>query len=69
MTEQIKIDFEKTIKTYSNINKCLDMIDIGGHALLRSAAKNFHSITAISKLFDYDDFIKNMTKNWSLISN
>jgi phosphoribosylaminoimidazolecarboxamide formyltransferase/IMP cyclohydrolase len=55
--------FEKTLMSSSNKKKCIEMIDIGGTTLLRSAAKNFNSITAISNINDYDIFIKNMKKN------
>ena len=45
--------FKKTIKIKENPEECIEMIDIGGPALLRSAAKNFKFITAISNIYDY----------------
>ena len=55
--------FEKIIRTNKNINECIEMIDIGGTALLRSAAKNFESITTVSSINDYEKFIKNLEFN------
>ena len=39
------------------------MIDIGGPALLRSAAKNYRSVTAICNINQYEEFITNMNNN------
>ena len=55
--------FEKIIKSKKNIDECIEMIDIGGPALLRSAAKNFTNVTAIEDINDYDLFIKNLNSN------
>jgi len=50
--------FEKIIKTTKKIDDCVEMIDIGGSTLLRSAAKNYENITTISSIDDYDSFIR-----------
>ena len=50
-------------KKSTNIDECVEMIDIGGPALLRSAAKNYNSITVISDINDYKLFIDNINKN------
>ncbi len=55
--------FEKFIKKNSDYEKCIEMIDIGGTALLRSAAKNHKSITVISDPKDYKKFINNIKLN------
>ena len=55
--------FNKFSKLNINFEKKLDMIDIGGPALLRSAAKNFKAITTVSSPQDYIGFINEMTKN------
>lgn len=55
--------FEKITQTTSNSSKCIEMIDIGGPALLRSASKNYKSITTISNINDYGVFIKNISSN------
>ena len=60
--------FEETAMTTSNKQKCIDMIDIGGVSLLRSAAKNFHYVTTISNIDDYPVFIKNFKKNFGKTS-
>ena len=56
--------FEKTIKSSKNNNdKAIEMIDIGGPALLRSAAKNYKYVTTISNPSDYKNLINNMKQN------
>jgi phosphoribosylaminoimidazolecarboxamide formyltransferase/IMP cyclohydrolase len=55
--------FEEMLKITSNYKKYIEMIDIGGSALLRSAAKNHNSITAICDTNDYKLLIKNLKKN------
>ena len=56
--------FEKTIKSHKNNNdKAIDMIDIGGPALLRSAAKNYKYVTTVSNPSDYKNLINNMKQN------
>ena len=55
--------FEKIIKSSQNSKECIEMIDIGGPTMLRSAAKNFNTITTISSITDYKKLIKNIEKN------
>ena len=55
--------FEKIIQITNNVSKCINMIDIGGPTLLRSAAKNYKSITTINSINDYRIFIKNISSN------
>ena len=55
--------FEKAINNNLNKKKCIEMIDIGGPALLRSAAKNYDSVTAICDINDYNAFIENINQN------
>ena len=56
--------FEKTIKSYKdNHDKAIEMIDIGGPALLRSAAKNYKYVTTVSNPSDYKNLINNMKQN------
>ena len=40
--------FEETINSGSNEEKCIENIDIGGPAMLRSAAKNHQFVTVVS---------------------
>ena len=55
--------FSDAIKLNKNLDKCIDMIDIGGSALLRSSAKNYESVTTISNIKDYKQFIDEMKRN------
>ena len=55
---------EKLKKNKDNI----EMIDIGGPALLRSAAKNYRSITAICNVNQYEEFITNNVPAGTIIS-
>ena len=55
--------FEEFVKKNSSVEDCINMIDIGGPTLLRSAAKNYKSITALCDPNDYNRFISNMNAN------
>ncbi len=48
--------------------KKIEMIDIGGPSLIRSASKNFASVTTICDKKFYDPFIKELTKNKGVTS-
>ena len=52
--------FNKTLKKTKDQNNIIEMIDIGGSALLRSSAKNFESVTTICETKDYTKFITNL---------
>jgi len=45
--------FEKQLNETNKFEKLIEYIDIGGSALLRSAAKNFNDVTVISNINDY----------------
>ena len=55
--------FEETINSDSNEEKCIENIDIGGPAMLRSAAKNHQFVTVVSNSNDYQDIISELDKN------
>ncbi len=55
--------FEETIKSQDNEEICIENIDIGGPAMLRSAAKNHKFVTVITDVTDYDKLIKEMQQN------
>ena len=55
--------FEETINSGSNEEKCIENIDIGGPAMLRSAAKNHQFVTVVSDTNDYQDIISELDKN------
>ena len=48
--------------------KKIEMIDIGGPSMIRSASKNFESVTTICDKKFYDPFIKELTKNKGVTS-
>ncbi len=54
--------FETTIKKTSNKEKIIENIDIGGPSMVRSAAKNFKSVTIITDKEDYSELIKELKK-------
>ena len=51
-----------------NFIESIELIDIGGVTLLRSAAKNFKHITAISDVKDFKNLEKNLKSNCGLTS-
>ena len=55
--------FEETINSDSNEEKCIENIDIGGPAMLRSAAKNHQFVAVITDTNDYQDIISELDKN------
>lgn len=54
--------FQKYFKN-KDINKVVEMIDIGGPSLLRAASKNFKFITPVVSTEDYHKLINNIKKN------
>ena len=54
--------FSKISKIKKNKNK-IEMIDIGGPSMIRSASKNFESVTTICEIKNYDLLIKQLEKN------
>ena len=55
--------FEKIIRTNKDTEECIEMIDIGGPALLRSSAKNFDFVTTITDINDYNLLDRNLSAN------
>ena len=55
--------FERIIKKTSDFSKCIEMIDIGGPALLRSSSKNYESVTTICDTKDYKSLIIELNSN------
>ena len=51
------------ISDKENPEKKIEMIDIGGPAMIRSASKNFESVTTVSDKKHYDALIKELEKN------
>ena len=52
--------FEKTVLNTRNENKIIENIDIGGPALVRSAAKNFKDVAVITSNYQLDNLIHEM---------
>ncbi|HOL48828.1 MAG TPA: bifunctional phosphoribosylaminoimidazolecarboxamide formyltransferase/IMP cyclohydrolase PurH, partial [bacterium] len=50
--------FVQIARKENEIDKLIEQIDIGGVALLRAAAKNFHNVIVLPDPKYYDEFIK-----------
>lgn len=56
--------FEETVaKADTTLEQAIEQIDIGGPSMLRSAAKNYRSVTVIVDPSDYTDVLENMGAN------
>jgi phosphoribosylaminoimidazolecarboxamide formyltransferase/IMP cyclohydrolase len=56
--------FEKTIaKPETTLEEAIEQIDIGGPSMLRSAAKNYRSVTVVVDPADYGDVLESMRDN------
>src|SRR5256714_2054786 len=56
--------FEKTIKKPDvTLGEAIENIDIGGPSMIRSAAKNYESVTVVVDPADYDSILENMREN------
>ena len=56
--------FEKTIqKPDVTLAEAIENIDIGGPSMIRSAAKNYESVTVVVDPSDYDGILENMREN------
>ena len=52
--------FEETIKKTKKFDEIIEMIDIGGHSLIRAAIKNFTKTTTIVSPIDYKKIIRKL---------
>jgi phosphoribosylaminoimidazolecarboxamide formyltransferase/IMP cyclohydrolase len=56
--------FQKTIeKSETTLDEAIEQIDIGGPSMLRSAAKNYRSVTVVVDPDDYMDVLESMRAN------
>src|SRR5216117_858248 len=56
--------FEATVaKRGATLAEAIENIDIGGPSMIRSAAKNYESVTVVVDLADYDAVLENMRDN------
>ena len=54
--------FEETLKKTQNYQKIIKNIDIGGPAMVRSAAKNYKDVTVITSIDQYKKLIQELSK-------
>ncbi len=54
--------FEETLKKTNKTKEIIEMIDIGGHSLIRAAIKNYENIITLTHPQDYEFFINNYSK-------
>ena len=55
--------FEATVAAGADYETCVENIDIGGPAMIRSAAKNHEGVTIVTDAEDYDAVIEDMKAN------
>ena len=55
--------FEKKLEEKKKFQNLIEHIDIGGPALIRSAAKNFDDVTVISNIADYSQLVTELKNN------
>ena len=55
--------FESSVAAGASFEDCVENIDIGGPALIRSAAKNHESVTIVTDAEDYSAVMEEMTAN------
>lgn len=55
--------FEATVASGADFDTCIENIDIGGPAMVRSAAKNHRFVTIITDPADYSKIIKDIREN------
>ncbi|PQL90825.1 bifunctional phosphoribosylaminoimidazolecarboxamide formyltransferase/IMP cyclohydrolase [Apibacter adventoris] len=55
--------FFNKLNTGLSESDMIEFIDIGGPSMLRSAAKNFNSVTVVSQIEDYELIIQEITNN------
>lgn len=55
--------FKETIEKTDNFDEIIENIDIGGPAMVRSAAKNFQDVLIVTSCSDYEKVIQYLAKN------
>ena len=55
--------FKATIESTDDFEDIIENIDIGGPAMVRSAAKNFDSVIIVTDVIDYDDVLNRIKTN------
>ncbi|MBD3808034.1 MAG: bifunctional phosphoribosylaminoimidazolecarboxamide formyltransferase/IMP cyclohydrolase [Epsilonproteobacteria bacterium] len=59
--------FKATIEKTDNFEEIIENIDIGGPAMVRSAAKNFDSVIIVTDVADYDIVLSNLKNNTNTV--
>ena len=59
--------FKATIEKTDDFEEIIENIDIGGPAMVRSAAKNFDSIIIVTDVVDYDLVLNNLKNNTNTV--
>jgi len=57
--------FGETVASGADLESCIEQIDIGGTALIRSAAKNFENVSVIVSPDEYPNLISNLNSGIS----
>ena len=55
--------FKKTVDSKKSHEECINNIDIGGHTLIRSAAKNYEYVTVVCETKDYKKLYNELKRN------
>ncbi len=55
--------FEKTVADNADCETCIENIDVGGFTLIRSAAKNYNSVTVVINPCDYKNIMDEIEEN------
>ena len=55
--------FEETVEKGADFATCIENIDIGGPAMIRSASKNHAFVTVVVEASDYDDVMASIEQN------
>jgi phosphoribosylaminoimidazolecarboxamide formyltransferase/IMP cyclohydrolase len=59
--------FKATIEKTDNFEDIIENIDIGGPAMVRSAAKNFDSVMIVTDVEDYNVIVENITNDTNTV--
>lgn len=60
--------FETTLNKTRDLDSLIENIDIGGPAMIRSAAKNHESVTVITDVADYDRVMRSMQEHQNAVA-
>ena len=58
--------FQETVRGGAQVEQIVEMIDIGGPAMIRAAAKNFSAVTAVVDPADYPQVLANLERGEEL---